>query len=69
MPKHPRTNIKKLADEGYTIKEGLPQEYVDVIEDLRPDEIELIIDVNRKLQTVKKNLPEDQDFQMFMPPF
>jgi hypothetical protein len=25
--------------------------------------------VNRKLETVKKNLPEDQDFQMFMPPF
>jgi hypothetical protein len=69
MPKKPRTNIKKLADEGYAIKEGLPQEYVDVIEDLRPDEIELIIDVNRKLETAKKNLPDDQDFKMFMPPF
>jgi hypothetical protein len=67
---NPRTNIERLADEGFTIDtEGMPQEYVDVIEELRPDEIELIIDVTRRLERVRESLGGEPDSKMFMPPF
>jgi hypothetical protein len=66
----PRTNIERLADEGFTIDTGgMPQEYVDVIEELRPDEIELIIDVTRRLERVRESLGGEPDYKMFMPPF
>jgi hypothetical protein len=65
----PRTNIERLADEGYNIAEGMPQEYVDVIEDLRPGEIELIIDVTRRLERARECLSGEPDYKNFMPPF
>jgi uncharacterized protein (DUF488 family) len=44
----PRTNIERLKHEGYAIQgEEMPREYVEVIENLRPHEIELIVDVRR----------------------
>ena len=66
----PRTNIERLADEGYTIEtEGMPREYVDVIEELRPDEIELIVDVTRRLERARECLGGEPHYTMFMPPF
>lgn len=66
----PRTNIEKLAHEGYTIKaKGMPKEYVDVIEDLRPEEIELIVDVTRRLERAREDLGGKPHYNQFMPPF
>ena len=66
----PRTNIEKLAHEGYTIQtEEIPKEYVDVIEDLRPDEIELIIDVTRRLERARECLGGEPHYKIFMPTF
>jgi hypothetical protein len=66
--KTPRTNIKRLNDEGFDIKPGLPKEYADVIEDLRPGEIEVIIDVVRRLERAQKSIP-DEPFRAFFPTF
>jgi wyosine [tRNA(Phe)-imidazoG37] synthetase (radical SAM superfamily) len=44
-----RSNIERLNAEGFEIDTDIPKEYAEVIEDLRPDEIELIIDVTRRL--------------------
>jgi hypothetical protein len=66
--KSPRTNIKRLNDEGFGIKPGLPKEYEDVIEDLRPDELEVIIDVVRRLERAQQRVP-DEPFQAFFPTF
>ncbi len=70
----PRTNIERLAHEGYTIQtvaddQEIPKEYVDVIEDLRPDEIELIIDVTRRLERARECLGGEPHYKMFMPTF
>ena len=66
----PRTNIQRLMHEGYKIQpDGMPQEYVDVIEDLRPDEIALIVDVTRRLERAREGLDGEPDYKMFMPPF
>ena len=65
----PWTNIERLAHEGYTIQtDEIPKEYVDVIEDLRPDEIEMIIDVTRRLERARECVGEPH-YKMFMPPF
>ncbi len=68
-----RTNIKRLADEGFTIQtKGLPKEYEDVIEELDPDAIELIIDVTRRLQRAQKTArranPDTKPYTTFFPP-
>ena len=66
----PQTNIERLADEGFTIQtEGLPEQYVDVIEGLGPDEIELIIDVTRRLERARESIGGDPHFGTFFPPF
>ncbi len=49
-----RTNIERLNAEGFEIDTDIPKEYAKVIEDLRPDEIELIIDVTRRLDLAQK---------------
>lgn len=49
-----RSNIERLNAEGFEIDTDIPKEYADVIEDLRPDEIELIIDVTRRLDRAQE---------------
>jgi hypothetical protein len=67
----PRTNIERLTDEGFSIQgEDMPREYVEVIENLRPHEIELIIDVTRRLERARECLPDGEPhYKMFMPTF
>jgi hypothetical protein len=66
----PRTNIQRLAEEGFTIQtDDLPQEYEDVIEGLGPDEIELIIDVTRRLERARESIGGEPHFGTFFPPF
>ena len=65
----PRTNIERLNNEGFGIGPDLPEEYEDVIEDLRPGEIEVIIDVVRRLERAQKCVPGEPDFRTFFPTF
>jgi hypothetical protein len=67
----PRTNIERLKHEGYAIQgEEMPREYVEVIENLRPHEIELIVDVTRRLERARECLPGGEPhYNMFMPTF
>ncbi|HEY1358842.1 MAG TPA: hypothetical protein VGF21_11105 [Thermoleophilaceae bacterium] len=67
----PRTNIERLVHEGYEIQsKDMPKEYVDVIESLRPEEIELIVDVTRRLERARECLPGGEPhYNMYMPPF
>jgi hypothetical protein len=75
METTPRTNIERLAEEGFAIQaEGLPlpKEYEDVIEELDPDAIELIIDVTRRLERAQKAAqqanPGTEPYKTFFPP-
>jgi hypothetical protein len=65
----PRTNIERLNEEGFEIDTQLPQEYADVIEELRPGEIEVLIDVVRRLERAKKCIQGEPDFRTYMPTF
>jgi hypothetical protein len=66
----PRSNIERLAHEGYAIQgKDMPKEYVEVIESLRPDEIELIVDVTRRLERARECLGGEPHYNMYMPPF
>jgi hypothetical protein len=71
MDNKPRTNIERLGEEGFTIDPEMPQEYVDVIEELRPDEIGVMIDVTRRLERARVLRGDDQElgYRNFMPPF
>jgi hypothetical protein len=68
-----RTNIERLNAEGFEIDTDIPKEYAEVIEDLRPDEIELIIDVTRRLDLAQKQAlecdPEAQPYTTYMHTF
>jgi hypothetical protein len=68
-----RTNIERLNAEGFEIDTDIPKEYAKVIEDLRPDEIELIIDVTRRLDLAQKHAldcdPEAQPYTTYMHTF
>jgi hypothetical protein len=69
----PRSNVQRLLDEGVAIQaEGLPKEYEDVIEDLDPGAIALIVDVNRRLQRAQEQAqtldPAVEPFVRFIPP-
>jgi hypothetical protein len=67
--KAPRSNVQRLIEEGFDIKEAasLPKEYEDVIEGLRPDEVALLIDVTRRLERAQASVP-DQPYENFIPP-
>jgi hypothetical protein len=67
--KTPRTNIERLNHEGFEIDPNIPKAYANVIEDLRPDEIELIIDVTRRLERAKECDPDQGDYVTFMHSF
>ena len=68
-----RTNIERLNAEGFEIDTDIPKEYKKVIEDLRPDEIELIIDVTRRLDLAQKQAldcdPKAQPYTTYMHTF
>ncbi|HEY7604391.1 MAG TPA: aroma-sacti cluster domain-containing protein [Gaiellaceae bacterium] len=55
MPR-PRSNIQRLADEGFPIEDTIPEAYKKVIEGLRPEEIALIIDMTRRLDQASECL-------------
>jgi hypothetical protein len=69
----PRTNIQRLREEGYEIvTQGLPPEYEDVIEGLDPAEVQMLIDVNRRLHraqgAAQTRDAQVQPFLTFFPP-
>jgi hypothetical protein len=68
-----RSNIERLNAEGFEIDTDIPKEYAEVIEDLRPDEIELIIDVTRRLDLAQKRAldcdPKAQPYTTYMHTF
>jgi hypothetical protein len=68
-----RSNIDRLNAEGFEIDRDLPSEYEDVIEDLRPDEVELLIDVTRRLDRAQvraqKCDPDTRGWVTFMHSF
>jgi|SwirhisoilCB1_FD_contig_31_7132924_length_413_multi_9_in_0_out_0_1 hypothetical protein len=68
-----RSNIERLNAEGFEIDTDIPKEYAEVIEDLRPDEIELIIDVTRRLDLAQEHAlkcdPKAQPYTTYMHTF
>lgn len=67
----PSENLQRLQDAGLLILAPLPKEYEGVIEDLSPEEIEVLISVKRRLDEVQESMaPGVSPYTViFAPPF
>jgi len=65
----PRSNIQRLKDEGFDIDPKLPEEYADVIEELRPGEIDVLVDVVRRLDRADKCNPGEPGYTTYFHSF
>jgi hypothetical protein len=71
-----QSNIQRLQDAGFAIKVPLPEHYAEVLEGLKPEEMdlltgtsELLVRVQRDLEQAGLSETDDYTAYILMPPF
>ncbi len=65
-----KSNVARLKDAGFTVKEPLPDEYQAVIDELSDEEVVVLISVKQRLDEAEGNTPpETESHTSFFFPF
>lgn len=65
-------NLEKLKRAGFGIKVPLPREYEEVLEELSPEEVDLLIGMKQRLEEAERSTPPEVGSYtnyFFHPPF